>query len=128
MEKNYLSRVVWIVLAAMVALLCMFWLPSISVGNWSMRKVDMLADIRNDSLLSNIAGTDSLVAQVVSSDSVLQDKIENGDSNRPVLEGSYLTRDKHGNLITVEDSIINARAEATASHEGDGFRCVRLST
>lgn len=118
MEKNYLSRVVWIVLAAMVALLCMFWLPSISVGNWSMRKVDMLADIRNDSLLSNIAGSDSLVAQVVSGDSVLQDKMENGDSNRPVLDGSYLTRDKHGNLITVEDSIINARAEATASHEG----------
>lgn len=116
MEKNYLSRVVWIVLAAMVALLCLFWLPDISVGNWSMRKVDMLADIRNDSVLSNLANSDSLVAKVVSNDSLLQDKI-NADAPL-VLDGSYLTRDKDGNLVTVEDSIINARAEMTASRDG----------
>ena len=118
MEKNYLNKVVWIVLAIVLVLLSMFWLPTISVGSWSMRKVDLLGDIRSDSALVNLIANDSLAARVTSDDSTLLEKMENQDAATPVLEGSHLTRDKNGNLITAEDSIINARALNTISRDG----------
>ena len=118
MEKNYLGKVVWVVLAAVLVLLSLYWLPSISVGTWSMRKIDLLADIRSDSALCELVANDSLAALVAGSDSALIEKIENQGTATPVLEGSHLTRDKNGNLITAEDSIINAYAQNTASREG----------
>ena len=118
MEKNYLSRVVWIVLASLLALLCMFWLPGICVGDWKMRKVDMLSDLRSDSALCQLAASDSLVAQVVAADSHLAEIVENHKSKAPVIEGSHLTHDSNGNVVTVEDSTINARAQRTVNREG----------
>ncbi len=118
MEKNYLSGVVWIVLASMAALLCMFWLPGICVGDWKMRKVDVLADLRSDSALCQLAASDSLVAQVVAADSHLAEMIENLKSEAPILEGSHLTHDSEGNVVTVEDSTITARAQKTVTREG----------
>ena len=50
MERGYLHSVVWIVLVALLALLTFSWLPPIRVGDWQMRRVDMLADLRGDSL------------------------------------------------------------------------------
>ncbi|MBO4723496.1 MAG: hypothetical protein J5629_11300 [Muribaculaceae bacterium] len=118
MEKNYLSGVVWIVLASMVALLCMFWLPGVCVGDWKMRKVDMLSDLRSDSALLQLAANDSLVAQLVAADSHLAEMVENQKSEAPVIEGSHLTHDNEGNVVTVEDSTINARAQKTVTREG----------
>ena len=48
MEKNYLNRVVWVVLAVVLVLLGLYWLPEIKIGDWTMRKVDLLADLRNE--------------------------------------------------------------------------------
>lgn len=118
MEKNYLNRVVWIVLASLLVLFGMFWLPGICIGDWKMRKVDMLADLRSDSAMSQLAANDSLVAQIVNSDYYLTEIIDNVNSKTPVLEGSRLTHDYKGNVVTVEDSTINARAEHTITREG----------
>ncbi|MBR5118321.1 MAG: hypothetical protein IK100_06730 [Muribaculaceae bacterium] len=118
MEKNYLGGVVCIVLASVLALLCMFWVPGVCVGDWKMRKVDMLSDLRSDSALSQLAASDSLVAQVVAADSHLAEMVESQKSEAPVLEGSRLTHDNKGNVVTVEDSTINARAERTITREG----------
>lgn len=118
MEKNYLNWVVWIVLASVLALLAMFWLPGINVGDWKMRKVDVLADVRSDSLLSQLAASDSLVGQLVSGDYYLAELVDSYGSKTPVLAGSRLTRDSKGNMVTVEDSTINARARHTVSREG----------
>lgn len=115
MEKNNLSKVVWIVLATVIALLALYWLPACQLGSWTMRKVDLLADLRSDSAMAVLAQNDSLVAVAAGGDST----VTAGSSQVPlVLEGSHLTRDKHGNLITAEDSIINAKAEVTKKKEG----------
>lgn len=102
MEKNYLNSVVWLVLATVLVLLGLFWLPDIGVGEWTMRKVDLLADLRNDSVAMTLNQQQS-------------DTIDEATRKRistmqgiPVLEGSRLTHDAHGNTITLEDSIINA--------------------
>lgn len=95
MEKNYLNRVVWVVLAVVLVLLALYWLPKVTVGQWSMRKIDILADLRSDS------------ASLANGNSTARKKAM---PNVPMLEGSYLTHDKDGNVITVEDSIVNAVA------------------
>ncbi len=121
MEKNYLSRVVWIVLAAMLALLCMFWLPGISVGDWKMRKVDVLADVRSDTALCQLASSERLAAQLVAADPHLAALVESAKSHAtsvPVLDGSHLTRDSQGNVVTAEDSTLRARAQRTVTREG----------
>ncbi len=40
---------VWIVLLTMLVLLALYWLPDIGVGEWEMRRIDLLADVRGDS-------------------------------------------------------------------------------
>lgn len=49
MEKGYLHSVMWIVLTAMLALLAAYWLPDMGIGDWQMRRIDMLSDLRPDS-------------------------------------------------------------------------------
>lgn len=48
MRKGYLHSVVWIVLVLVLALLGLYWLPDVAIGDWTMRKVDLLADLRRD--------------------------------------------------------------------------------
>ena len=48
MRKGYLHSVVWIVLTLVLALLCLYWLPDVTIAGWTMRKVDILADLRSD--------------------------------------------------------------------------------
>lgn len=49
MERGYLHSVVWIALVTLLMLLALNWLPNVTVGDWQMRRVDMLADLRTDS-------------------------------------------------------------------------------
>ena len=111
MEKNYLSSVVWVVLAVVITLLGLYWLPSCEVGDWSMRKVDMLADLRNDSAMALLSHTDSVAGKSDRAKAAIP-------APEVFLEGSHLTTDSHGNVVTVEDSIINAVADLTASRTG----------
>lgn len=104
MEKNYLNRVVWMVLAVVLGLLALYWLPEVNIGGWTMRKVDLLADIRNDSSTLVLAAGDSTIDEAKLKRIAALDKL-------PVIEGSRLTHDKDGNIITLEDSIINAMME-----------------
>jgi hypothetical protein len=53
MERGYLHSVVWIVLVALLVLLAMSWLPTLKVGDWQMRRVDLLSDLRSDSLVAD---------------------------------------------------------------------------
>lgn len=114
MEKNYLGAVVAVVLAAMLVLLGLYWLPTIKVDDWQMRKVDILADIRNDSALQVLTTTDSIATD----DATDSTSTQMAHGGVPVLTGSHLVRTKDGRLITAEDSIINARQQATASRDG----------
>lgn len=119
MEKNYLSGVALIVLAVVLGLLGLYWLPSLSVGDWTMRKVDLLADVRNDSVMAQLMQHDSIAGKPTTpSDSEALLAQSGAPQNTHVLEGSRLTRDKHGNLVTLEDSIINAKAETTEKRQG----------
>lgn len=116
MEKDYLGKVVWIVLATILTLLALFWLPTINVGGWTMRKVDVFSDIRSKSALRSLADSDSRVARLVNADPYLA---EMAAVEQPhVLEDSHLTYDVNGQLVTVEDSTINARAAHTVTREG----------
>ena len=108
MEKNYLNRVAWIVPAVVLSLLALYWLPAPSIGGWHMRKIDLLSDIRNDSVvLASTTTSDYPQGQEVAP------VVKKGNINEmelPVLEGSRLTRDKDGKVVTLEDSIINAES------------------
>ena len=50
MKRGYLHSVVWVVLVTVLALLGLYWLPAIQVGDWQMRRIDLLADVRPDSV------------------------------------------------------------------------------
>ena len=50
MNKGYLHSVLWIVLTALLVLTALYWVGAPSPGDWELRPVDMLADLRNDSL------------------------------------------------------------------------------
>lgn len=63
MERGYLHSVVWIVLVALLLLLALNWLPALKVGDWQMRRVDLLGDLRGDS-----AGVDGEVLEVLADD------------------------------------------------------------
>lgn len=62
MKKGFLHSVVLIVLLTVLALLGLYWLPELQIGDWQMRRIDLLADIRpgNDSI--ETLTTDSLAA------------------------------------------------------------------
>ena len=50
MERGYLHSVVWIALLTLLGLLCLYWLPE---GEWhglTLRRVDLLADLRPDTV------------------------------------------------------------------------------
>ena len=49
MERGYLHTVVCIVLLTVLGLLGLKWLPQLSVGGMTLRQVDILSDISNDS-------------------------------------------------------------------------------
>lgn len=68
--------------------------------------------------MSRLAASDSLVAQVIAGDSHLAEMVESQKSKAPVLEGSHLTHDSMGNVVTAEDSTITAHAKKTVSREG----------
>ena len=119
MEKDHLKKVPLIVLTAIFVLLAMYWIPPLAVGGWHMRKIDLLADVRSDSAVNQLIASDSTLASVImASDSTALNDDKMLDSVPPVLEGSHLTRDKSGKLITMEDSIINAKAEVTETRSG----------
>lgn len=108
MEKNYLNRVAWIVPAVVLSLLALYWLPTPSIGGWQMRKIDLLSDIRNDSVVLASSTTSDY-----SRGQELDTLVKRGSVDEmevPVLEGSRLTRGKDGKLVTLEDSIIEAEA------------------
>lgn len=49
-EKGYLHAVALTVSVILLLLLALSWLPPIHVGEWQMRRVDLLADLRPDSV------------------------------------------------------------------------------
>lgn len=115
MEKNNLNRVVWVVLAVVLGLLALYWLPEVRIAGWTMRKIDLLADLRIDTAATmeetTLSSDSTLVGAVLSSKKV-------SSLNIPLLEGSRLTHDRHGNVITLEDSIINAVAQQSPQKDG----------
>lgn len=46
MEKNRLNHTGWLVFIVLLALLAMHWLPDLKVGNRTLRRVDLLGDVR----------------------------------------------------------------------------------
>ena len=60
MNRGYLHSVVWIVLVTLLTLLTLNWLPDVTVGDWQMRRVDLLADLRPDSVRRAKAVLESL--------------------------------------------------------------------
>ena len=66
MERGYLHSVVWIVLVTLLALLLLSWLPTLKVGDWQVRRVDLLADLRNDSTSAHHEVIEELTADDVS--------------------------------------------------------------
>jgi lysophospholipase L1-like esterase len=48
MGKNYIYKVVWIVLITMAILISLYWLPDIKIGNFELKKIDLLSDMRPD--------------------------------------------------------------------------------
>ena len=44
--KGYLHSVVLILLLTVLALLGLYWLPDVEIGDWQMRRIDLLADVR----------------------------------------------------------------------------------
>lgn len=45
-QKNYLRHTAWLMLLVMGGLGLLYFMPSLEIGNHTMRRVDLLADIR----------------------------------------------------------------------------------
>ncbi|MBP3738803.1 MAG: hypothetical protein J6I72_07120 [Muribaculaceae bacterium] len=63
MKRGYLHSVVWVVLVTVLALLGLYWLPAVKVGDWQMRRIDLLADLRPDSVDNESEQLDSVPAK-----------------------------------------------------------------
>lgn len=58
--KNYLKYSLWLILTVFVALLGLHWLPAITIGGHTMRRVDLLSDLRYPEPESAVADSDSI--------------------------------------------------------------------
>lgn len=58
--KNYLKYSLWFVLVVFAALLGLHWLPAITIDGHTMRRVDLLSDLRYPEPDSVAADSDSL--------------------------------------------------------------------
>ena len=64
MDKNYINRVLWLVIATIAVLLGAYFLPDMSIGDVELRRVDLLADLRDadpDSTSETEVALDSVV-------------------------------------------------------------------
>lgn len=50
MERNALKKIGWLVVLVLVTLLLMYWLPVVNIGGRTMRRVDLLGDVRRPSV------------------------------------------------------------------------------
>lgn len=50
MERNALKKTGWLVVLVLVTLLLMYWLPVVNIGGRTMRRVDLLGDVRRPSV------------------------------------------------------------------------------
>lgn len=55
---------VWIVLTTILVLLVLYWLPEITLGDTSLRRIDLLSDVRGDSVLDSEQDSDLLVTDL----------------------------------------------------------------
>ena len=58
--KNYLKYSLWFVLVVFVVLLGLHWLPVITIDGHTMRRVDLLSDIRYLGTDTAVADSDSI--------------------------------------------------------------------
>lgn len=59
-KKNYLKHSLWLVLTVFVVLLGLHWLPSITIGGHTMRRVDLLSDVRFPEPEPAVADSDTI--------------------------------------------------------------------
>ena len=58
--KNYLKYSLWLVLTVFVALFGLHWLPAITIDGHTMRRVDILGDLRYPEPETAVADSDSI--------------------------------------------------------------------
>ena len=58
--KNYLKYSLWFVLTVFAALLGLYWLPAITIDGHTMRRVDILSDLRYPKQEVAAADSDSI--------------------------------------------------------------------
>ena len=58
--KNYLKYSLWLTLIVLFALIGMHWLPAITIDGHTMRRVDLLSDVRMPEPEKDEAEADSL--------------------------------------------------------------------
>lgn len=58
--KNYLTYSLWLVLTVLVALLGLHWLPTITIDGHTMRRVDLLSDLRRPNADIAVADSDTI--------------------------------------------------------------------
>lgn len=58
--KNYLKYSLWLVLTVFAALLGLHWLPAITIDGHTMRRVDLLSDLRYPAPEPAVADSDSI--------------------------------------------------------------------
>lgn len=58
--KNYLKYSLWLILTVFVVLLGLHWLPAITIDGHTMRRVDLLSDLRYPEPESAVADSDSI--------------------------------------------------------------------
>jgi lysophospholipase L1-like esterase len=73
MQVNQLQKSLWLILLVIAALLISSWLPTLQVGTFDVKKVDLLADIKSDPLL---AITEITPADIIPADSLKDSVIQ----------------------------------------------------
>ena len=58
--KNYLKYSLWLVLTVFVALFGLHWLPAITIDGHTMRRVDLLSDLRYPKQEVAVADSDTI--------------------------------------------------------------------
>lgn len=87
MNKNRLSQVVWLFLLTLVILFGLSLLPSLRIGGYTMRQIDLLSDLRDDDEADYIDEYDDEFAMLPTAASVATDSngVVDADSSMAVL-------------------------------------------
>ena len=128
--KNYLKYSLWLTLLVFVILIGLHWLPVVTIAGHTMRRVDLLGDLRYPEEEEAIADSDSIVLPPVVKPAFVDTCRtgmtcieDNGDSTRRGMVPFYVALDRIPSADTndSEDNMVRIAVFGDSFIEADIF-------